>query len=149
MRDAAFAREVIDRERFMTLATADEDGRPWASPVWFGHDGYREFVWVSHQEVQHSRNIEARPDIAIVIFDSKQTPGDGRAVYMAATAGRSEHGLDAFNRRGREQGLREWTEADVSGDARLRLYCATVTEWSVLREDRDIRIPVDVGAPTA
>jgi hypothetical protein len=144
VRDAAWARAVIDGERFMTLATADRDGRPWGSPVWFGHDGYREFVWVSHQEVQHSRNIEARPDIAIVIFDSKQTPGDGRAVYMKATAGRSDHGLDIFNAASLAQGMREWTDADVSGDARLRLYRATSTEWSVLREDRDIRIPVDL-----
>ncbi len=144
MRDAAFVRDVIDGERFMTLATADEDGRPWASPVWFGHEGYREFVWVSHQDVQHSRNIATRPEIAIMVFDSKQTPGDGRAVYMRATAGRSDHGLDVFNAASKAQGMREWTEADVTGDARLRLYKATVTEWSVLREDRDVRVPVEL-----
>jgi pyridoxamine 5'-phosphate oxidase-like protein len=32
---AAVARAVLDRNRHLTLATADDDGRAWASPVWF------------------------------------------------------------------------------------------------------------------
>ena len=31
--------EIIDAARYMVLATADEDGLPWASPVWFAPDG--------------------------------------------------------------------------------------------------------------
>jgi hypothetical protein len=145
VRDADFARGVIDGERFMTLATADADGRPWGSPVWFSHDGYRDFVWVSRRNARHSQNIAARPEIAIVVFDSGQTPGDGQAVYMAAVAGQSETGLEIFNRRSAEQDLGEWTEARVTGDAGLRLYRATVSEWFVLHEDRDVRIPIDLG----
>ena len=148
MRDAAWARGVIEAERFMTLATADRDGRPWASPVWFAHDAFRDFYWVSRTEVRHSRNIEARPEIAIMIFASGQTPGDGRAVYMAATAGRSEHGLDVFNARSAEQGLPEWTEDRVTGDAELRLYRATVSEWFVLEEERDVRVAIDLAGAT-
>ena len=41
---AALAREIIDSNQYMTLATADADGRPWASPVWFAHERYTEFV---------------------------------------------------------------------------------------------------------
>jgi uncharacterized protein len=146
-RDEAFARAVIDGERFMTLATADADGRPWASPVWFAHDGYRDFYWVSRPEARHSRNIEERPEIAIMIFDSGQTPGDGRAVYMAASAKRSKRGLEIFNARSVEQGESEWTEADISGDAAFRLYRATVSEWFVLEEERDVRVPVEPAVP--
>jgi predicted pyridoxine 5'-phosphate oxidase superfamily flavin-nucleotide-binding protein len=36
------ARSIVDSNRYMTLATADESGRPWASPVWFAHAGYTE-----------------------------------------------------------------------------------------------------------
>ncbi len=145
MRDAAWARDVIDGERFMTLATADADGRPWASPVWFAHEGYRDFYWVSHRDVRHSENIAVRPEIAIVIWDSGQTPGDGRAVYMEATAGRSDTGIEVFGGESLAQGLKEFTEADVTGDARLRLYRATVTAAFVLREDVDKRVPVDLA----
>ena len=30
----AMAREIIDANLYMTLATADSEGRPWASPVY-------------------------------------------------------------------------------------------------------------------
>lgn len=43
----AVARAIVDSNAYMTLATANEDGRPWASPVWYAHAGYREFYWVS------------------------------------------------------------------------------------------------------
>lgn len=29
----AIARSIVDANTFMTLATADADGRPWASPL--------------------------------------------------------------------------------------------------------------------
>jgi nitroimidazol reductase NimA-like FMN-containing flavoprotein (pyridoxamine 5'-phosphate oxidase superfamily) len=57
----ADARRVIDSHVYMTLATADEDGRPWASPVWFAHDGPSRFIWVSKREARHSRNLAVRP----------------------------------------------------------------------------------------
>ena len=31
----AIARMIIDPNRFMTLGTADEEGVPWVSPVWY------------------------------------------------------------------------------------------------------------------
>jgi hypothetical protein len=34
---AAGAREIIDANRYLTLAGADDDGRPWAAPVWYAH----------------------------------------------------------------------------------------------------------------
>ena len=45
----------------MVLATADGTGRPWSSPVYFAHDGYAEFLWVSAPEAAHSRNIDTSP----------------------------------------------------------------------------------------
>ena len=29
------ARRVIDSNQFMTIGTADEEGVPWVSPVWY------------------------------------------------------------------------------------------------------------------
>ena len=70
----------------MTLATADADGSPWASPVWFATADHHEFVWVSKPGARHSRNLAARSEIAIVVFDSHQRPGTGEAVYVSARA---------------------------------------------------------------
>ena len=82
----AAARALIEHGRYMTLATADERGRPWATPVWFAPHELRRLYWVSPTDAGHSHNIRVRPEIGIVIFDSGAPVGTGRGVYMAATA---------------------------------------------------------------
>jgi len=37
------ARTIIDTNFYMTLGTADENGRPWVSPVYYAHQGYANF----------------------------------------------------------------------------------------------------------
>jgi nitroimidazol reductase NimA-like FMN-containing flavoprotein (pyridoxamine 5'-phosphate oxidase superfamily) len=127
----------------MALGTADASGLPWVSPVWYAPDGYREFLWVSSPEARHSRNLAARPQLAIVIFDS-HVAGGWKALYMSALAEQLDDVEDAiaiFSRRGEAQGLRAWTPDDVQPPARHRLYRATVTERFVL-DPHDQRHPV-------
>jgi nitroimidazol reductase NimA-like FMN-containing flavoprotein (pyridoxamine 5'-phosphate oxidase superfamily) len=141
----AVAREIIDGNRDMTLATADETGLPWASPVWYAHSDYREFFWVSSPEARHSRNLATRPELAIVIFDS-HVPGAAQAVYMAADAKQLEgdeleRGIEIFSSRSEAQGLPVWGPEDVRPPARHLLYRAAAGEQFVLDEgDRRIRV---------
>jgi nitroimidazol reductase NimA-like FMN-containing flavoprotein (pyridoxamine 5'-phosphate oxidase superfamily) len=144
---AATVRAILAANRYMTLATAGADGRPWASPVWFATADQHEFFWVSWPHVQHSRNLAARPEVAIVVFDSQVRVGEGQAVYMAATAQEVtgpeiDRGIGVFAREGAAQGLREWTRDDVTPPASLRLYRAVATEHFLLGNERDERIAV-------
>jgi nitroimidazol reductase NimA-like FMN-containing flavoprotein (pyridoxamine 5'-phosphate oxidase superfamily) len=146
---AVVARGIIDGGSYMTLATADEQGRPWASPVWYTPEGHTRFLWLSKPGARHSRNLEDRPEIAIVIFDSHE-PGGWRAVYMEAVAERVpgdevEAGIAAYSRRSEGRGMKPWTLADAQGDARHRLYHAHASEQFVL-DEHDERIPVDLTA---
>jgi nitroimidazol reductase NimA-like FMN-containing flavoprotein (pyridoxamine 5'-phosphate oxidase superfamily) len=137
-------RAIIDANRYMTLATAGEDGRPWATPVWFATDDYRQFFWVSKPEARHSRNLAARPELGIVIYDSSVAVGGASAVYLSAVAAEvADEGLEVFNRRGEAQGLRPWTREDVLPPARHRLYRATASEHFVLTAS-DERLPVSL-----
>ena len=143
------ARAIIDEISYMTLGTADENGLPWVSPVWFASDEYHEFFWVSSPERRHSRNIAARPEVAIVIFDSRVPISTGQAVYMSAVAEEAtgsdvERGIQVFSRRSEAEEARPWGVDDVSGQARLRLYRAAASEHFVLGA-QDERIPVDLG----
>ena len=143
----AVARSIIDANRYMTLATADEQGSPWASPVWYSPVEYREFLWVSSPEARHSRNLAARPQLAIVIFDSHEA-GGWKALYMSAVAeqlaeAEVDDAIHVFSRHGEAQGLRAWTREDVVPPARHRLYRATVSEHFVL-DPHDQRIAVEV-----
>ena len=139
----AIARSIVDTHRFMTLATADESGLPWASPVWYAPADYRELYWVSSPEARHSRNLAQRPQLAIVIFDSHE-PGGWKALYMSAVAEKLadvDEGIEVFSRRSLEQGLPVWTRTDVLSPARHRLYRAAVSEHFVL-DPHDRRLPV-------
>ena len=144
----AVARSIIDSNRFMTLATADEQGSPWASPVWYAPMGYRSFLWVSSPEAQHSRNLADRPGISIVIFDSQSPIDRGQAVYMSARAEEASaedggSGIEIFSRRSQRHGGRAWSLADVQPPERLRLYRATASAHHVL-DERDQRVPVSL-----
>jgi Pyridoxamine 5'-phosphate oxidase len=139
-------RRVIDANLYMTLGTADEVGSPWATPVYFAHADYREFVWVSKPGARHSQNIAARPQIGIVVFDSHAPIGTGGGVYMAATAEQllgddRVAALEVFSARAVAHGGEAFALEEVEEPARLRLYRATATEHWVL-DDRDLRQPV-------
>jgi hypothetical protein len=147
---AAIARGIVDQSFYMVLGTADASGRPWAAPVYFAPSGYREFFWVSSPEATHSRNIAVRPEVGIVIFDSRASIGTGQGVYMRARAepvedADLERGIEIFSRRSQEHGGKPWSVEDVQDE--IRLYRATASEYSMLAKDGrpDHRIPVELG----
>jgi hypothetical protein len=159
---ADMVRSIIDGNVYMVLGTADEAGRPWVSPVFYASHACREFFWISSPEVTHSRNLAERPQVSIVIFDSRAPVGSGgsTAVYLAGTAAVvPEDDVDrslAVSTDFAGRGGREITAADVRSPAPYRLYRATVTEHSVLCPrpagvpcadhglDYDHRTPVDL-----
>jgi pyridoxamine 5'-phosphate oxidase-like protein len=145
---AAVAKAIIDANLYMVLGTADEAGRPWVSPVYYAPAAYSEFFWVSSPEAKHSRNLAGRPELSIVIFDSRVPIDTGQGVYMSAVAEEpssadSERGIDVFSRRSEAHGGRPWTLEDVRSPARLRLYRALASEHFVLGP-HDERVPVTV-----
>ena len=146
---AAHALTLLAENRYVVLATADADGTPWATPVWFAHDGLDRVVWVSWPGSRHSQNVAARPEIALTVFDSGVTPGDGAAFYATARASECpdeqvDAALATFDARSRAQGIGPWGRDRVTGEARLRLYVADVVDAWVLDQESpvDERIPV-------
>ena len=109
----SIARAIIDANLYMVIGTADEHGRPWASPVYYAPAAYREFFWVSRPEARHSRNLEVRSQLGIVIFDSSAAIGTGQGVYMSAVADQlagpdAEEGIEIFS-------TARWRTADTRG----------------------------------
>ncbi len=141
---AAIARTIIDANQYMTLATADAQGQPWAAPVFYATADYIEFYWISAPETTHSENLAQRPEISSVIFDSRAPEGTAQAVYLLATAemvpdddldralavypGPAERGLESH-----------YTREQLQAPAPYRLYRARVFEHSIL-------CPRDTGA---
>ncbi len=150
----AVAQTIIDTILYMVLGTADESGRPWTSPVYFASKSYREFYWMSSPDVTHSRNILVRPEISIVIFDSRVPVGKGQAVYMSAVAeelvgAELDRGLQIYNGRFQnpaEHGVRVIAPEDLWAPALYRLYRALAQRhWVLDPAGRpDHRTPVNV-----
>jgi hypothetical protein len=143
---AEVARGIIEANQYLTLATADREGRPWATPVWFAPVGDAELLWVSVPDARHSRNIEARPGVGIVVFDSHAPYNTGQGVYLEADAGLVPEAdidryVEVFSRASIDRGGSAWTAEVVTPPARHRLYRATVTARWIL-DDRDRRVPV-------
>lgn len=141
-----FAR-IVEASQYMTLATADADGLPWASPVWYAANRGDEFVWVSDPAARHSRNLAVRPQLAIAIFDSHQVPGTGRGVYIAAHGEpvadeQLDRAIKIFSDKSVAGGGEPWTRSDMLPPSRLRLYRAVANERFVLATGKDVRIPV-------
>ena len=135
------ARGIIESNRYMVLGTADGAGVPWVAPVWYAQSEYRRFIWVSSPDRRHSRNVRARSEVSIVIFDSQVAVGSARAVYMSARAeelsgAELESEVAFFDTAGQAQGLtRRWALKDVLAPAPYRLYRATVSQHWVLDPD--------------
>ena len=158
------ARAVIDANLYMILGTAGDDGHPWVTPVYYSAEGYTDFYWVSSPESMHSRNIAARPQVSIVIFNS-QTPigtaggpvseGDvhsAQAVYMSGVAQEVtgvevSRGVDIFSRahdfrrrvrlaKGRGQGAPEGAGGEIGGGLPGN-SCFCDRSWPRAKGERD------------
>ena len=79
-------RDVVDGNRYLALGTVEPDGRPRVTPVYYNHDEYRTYYWVSSPQARHSANLTRQPAVSIVVFDSSVEPAQTRAVYVDATA---------------------------------------------------------------
>jgi nitroimidazol reductase NimA-like FMN-containing flavoprotein (pyridoxamine 5'-phosphate oxidase superfamily) len=141
------ARRLIDASVNMTIATVDESGRPWVSPVFYSVDDERDLYWVSDKEALHSANVRSRPEVAIVIYETVNGVLD--AVYIRATAAELNaepevrHGIEVMARKPQSE---KWTiadVADVTGDAPWRIYRA-------VRKQTEVRVErTKQGKPVA
>jgi general stress protein 26 len=78
--------EIIHQTIYAAVATADDQGQPWNSPVFVVYDQQLTFYWASAQSSQHSKNIQANGRAFLVIFDSQVPWGEGKGVYFQTTA---------------------------------------------------------------
>lgn len=139
---SAHAQSLVDSIAYVTIGSINDDGTPWTSPVYFTADGLRDFYWTSSQTSQHSRNVEARPAVSLVVFDSTVPAYHGRALYGSAIAeivdgDELAHGLQVYPGP-EERGGSQLTLDDVTGESPYRLYRARATDVWVLcpREPR-------------
>lgn len=156
--------ELLFDQSFMTLATADGDALPWASPVEFACDEQLRFYWRSLADVRHSGNVRENPWAAFAIYDGSQTPGvsvvqglygEGPVEELSAseleTVRPSISRWIAWRDRAREI-PRPQSDGPLDSEARWRFYRVDPADLyaldpGVLADNRlaDSRVPVDLA----
>jgi nitroimidazol reductase NimA-like FMN-containing flavoprotein (pyridoxamine 5'-phosphate oxidase superfamily) len=78
------ARTILNDNLIGAIATINEDGSPWVSPVHIVADD--EWVyWFSKETTQHSLNIERDPRVSLSLFSADLTKGP-KGVYINGPA---------------------------------------------------------------
>ena len=65
-------RAILDESILGTLATVNEDGSAWATPLHLFYDD-EALYWFSHGGTQHSQNIETRSEVSVVIYSPDES----------------------------------------------------------------------------
>lgn len=80
------AKEIIENNQYVTIATSDGKGKPWISPVVYAFDKDWNLYFISMTSSKHCKNIEVNENVAVAIFDSQQTWGEGIGLQIEAIA---------------------------------------------------------------
>lgn len=149
------ARQLLEENQYLTLATADASGRPWSSTVWYaawqraprGAGLGVEFIWLSRPEALHSRNLRQRPEVGISIFNSSQPAGTGDGLQFAALAelvpsAQLDEATAVFSEASLAAGGGAWTRARVEEPAVPRLYVARIQSAFLLGNGTRVEVPL-------
>lgn len=80
------AKVILSENILGTVATINEDGSPWATPLHIFYDDTTIF-WFSHDKSQHSLNVERQPKVSVVVFSTDESGGP-KGVFFNGTAAR-------------------------------------------------------------
>lgn len=69
--DQEFVRELVKRNRYLSLATADGTG-PWIAPLEYLSDDELNLYYFSTEDAAHSQHLIDRENVAFAIFDAVQ-----------------------------------------------------------------------------
>lgn len=90
MTNEQIAKKIIERNRYMCLASASQDGRAWAAPVSYCFDTDLNFYFQTSIDSLHVENFRFNPEISVSIYDSTQRVEDIDGIQMSGIVGEVE-----------------------------------------------------------
>ncbi len=135
---ALISKSLIENSHHMVVATADTEGKPWVSPVFYMYDESFTLYWVSDKSALHSKNIRSNPRIAISIFGPAPPENKSKiyGVYIDAEAVELTDEVDIsraakiIQQRVQPDKFMIKSLSDVTGNAAWRIYKAVPKEIS-------------------
>ncbi len=76
------ARDILQNNVLGSVATINEDGSPWSTPVHVFYDEATQAVyWFSHETTQHSQNVARDARVSLTLFSPDESKGP-KGVYI-------------------------------------------------------------------
>ncbi len=138
------AKEIIENNIYMTIASASKDGKPHISPVFFAYDNKFNLYWTSYKDSTHSGLLRENSQAMIVIFNSNAPQGAGNGVYFdtnveeLSDAHDIRVGIDLLNKRITEATFKISNHEAVTGSSAWRIYRAKPSRISILLDEGEI-----------
>jgi uncharacterized protein YhbP (UPF0306 family) len=79
------AKQIVEQNEYLTLATVGETGAPWVSILAYTYDGDFSFYFASLPDSRHAKEAQKRSDVSFSIFDSRQDFGTGVGLQIEGT----------------------------------------------------------------
>ena len=80
-------KEIIEGNKFLSLATVDNDGNLWSTPLSYSYDENYNFYFTSELDSQHIINIIDNPNVSFTIFDSTRRVSDVDGLQIRGIVG--------------------------------------------------------------
>jgi uncharacterized protein YhbP (UPF0306 family) len=75
----------LGQQTTLTLATANDEGEPWATPLFYLVDDALSLFWLSSPDSEHSRNLKANSSAAVTVYCHAEHWREIRGVQMRGT----------------------------------------------------------------
>ena len=128
-------KELLNRVRFCSLATVNEDGTPHNTPLFFIYSSdFKKFFMSTHPKSLHARNVERTRRGYAVIYDASAFMG---GIYIEldrfeVLAGKSlKEGIKVYNENRKRWGMGESPIGDYQDPNERRLYSADIKKIEI------------------
>ncbi len=81
------AKDIIKNNKFLSLATVDNDGKVWSTPLSYSVDENYNFYFTSELDSKHVMNIMDNPEVSFTIFDSTKRVSDIDGLQVTGIVG--------------------------------------------------------------
>ena len=83
-------KKIIQDNKFLSLATVDNEGNVWSTPLSYSTDENYNFYFTSELDSKHMINIMDNPKVSFTIFDSTKRVSDIDGLQISGIVGQVE-----------------------------------------------------------
>lgn len=83
-------KEILKNNKFLSLATVDNEGNVWSTPLSYYADANYNFYFTSELDSKHIINIMDNPKVSFTIFDSTKRVSDIDGLQITGIVGEVE-----------------------------------------------------------